>query len=302
MTRPRSLLRHLLRSGLVAPLRRPLRSSLGATLLATTLLLAGGCATGTDDELAPKPTRTITSSPSQSLAPAPATVPVGSGAVSPADVVWGQGTVLHVGRRAVDLAPVEIDAFVVVRGGVFVLGGGELWFTDLHRLRGTAQTRVTDVRVTASADRIEVVDDRAGHPLTQAYDTRTGTAVSGRIAARTKADRLGSPVGVRLGDRLTLGEPGTGLPGRQGPGRYGVATTRAGAPMPFDAQGPSRVPLSGLPARFELAGWSGPEVFYGLDLTGGRVRAVVSCDLEQSRCTRVAPVQGSDPVVLPNPA
>ena len=45
----------------------------------------------------------------------------GTGDVSPADVVWAQGSVLHVGRRTVDLRRSRIDAFVVVPGGVFVL-------------------------------------------------------------------------------------------------------------------------------------------------------------------------------------
>ena len=56
-----------------------------------------------------------------------------------------QGSVLHVGRQQVDLSPIEIEAFVVVPGGVFLLSQGELWFTDLARVRGTGQTDVTGV-------------------------------------------------------------------------------------------------------------------------------------------------------------
>jgi hypothetical protein len=269
--------------------------------LVVLVVLAAGCDVGTDDEMAPAPTRTVTATPSQSVAPAPATIPVGTGKISPSDIVWSQGSVLHVGDRQVDLAPVEVDAFVVVPGGIFVLGGGELWFTDLARLRGTAQTEVTDVRVTAAADRLEVVDERSGAPLSQAYDTGTGKAVTGTITPRTLSDRLGEPVGVTVAEKLTLGDPGTGIPGRQGPGRYGLATAPGQLPVPFDAETPTRLPLSGLPARFELEGWSGPDVFYGLDLSGGGPRAVVSCDLSKSRCTRVARVGRSEPVVFANP-
>ena len=105
---------------------------------------------------------------------------------------------LHVGDRQVDLAPVEVDAFVVVHGGVFVLGGGELWFTDLARLRGTAQTEVTDVQVTAAADRLEVVDERSGatpraRPTTPA-PARPSPARSRRARGRTgSATRSASP-------------------------------------------------------------------------------------------------------------
>jgi hypothetical protein len=162
-------------------------------LVAAVVVLVTGCATGTDDELAPPPTRTITATPSQSLAPAPATVPVGTGDVSPSDVVWAQGTVLHVGRRQADLEPLEIDSLVVVEGGVFVLSGGELWFTDLARLRGTAQTEVTGLRTNADASRLEVTDTRSGTPVAQGYDTRTGKAVRGDVDTLTPAERGREP-------------------------------------------------------------------------------------------------------------
>ena len=122
-----------------------------ATLVvAAVLVLTTGCELGQDDEMVP-PTRTVTASPSPDTTVAPQTMPVGQGDVSPTDVVWAQGNVLHVGRRSVDLSPVGIDAFVVVPGGVFVLHMGELWFTDLSRLRGTGLTNVTALGVTADA-------------------------------------------------------------------------------------------------------------------------------------------------------
>ena len=131
-------------------------------LTAVLVVLAAGCATGTEDELAPAPTRTVTATPTQSVAPAPATIPVGQGDVSPSDVVWAQGGVLHVGGDQADLSPVDIEAFVVVHGGVFVLAEGELWFTDLARLRGTGQTEVTGLQVSADASKLDVVDTRGG--------------------------------------------------------------------------------------------------------------------------------------------
>ena len=171
--------------------------SRAALLVAAMAVLVGGCASGTDDELAPPPTRTVTATPSQSLAPAPATVPVGRGAVSPSDVVWTQGSVLHVGRRQVDLAPIDVEALVVVRGGVFVLSGGELWFTDLRRVRGTGQTDVTGLRTSADARFLQVVDTRSGQPATQAYDTETGRATREDVDTVTPAER-GRGAGVQL--------------------------------------------------------------------------------------------------------
>ena len=104
---------------------------------------------------------------------------------SPSDVVWAQGGVLHVGGDQADLSPVDIDAFVVVHGGVFVLADGELWFTDLARLRGTGQTEVTGVQVSGDASRLNVVDTRGGTEETQGYDTRTGKAVRGEVDTQT---------------------------------------------------------------------------------------------------------------------
>ena len=241
--------------------------------MAGAVLLAGGCTTGTDDELAPPPTRTVTATPSQSLAPAPATIPVGQGDVSPTDVVWAQGGVLHVDRRQVDLSPTDVEAFVVVPGGVFVLSGGELWFTDLARIRGTGQTDVTRVRTSADADRLEVVDTRSGHPAAQGYDTRTGRAVRGAVETQTPAER------------------------RHGPGRFEVRTG-AGPTSVVDVQTGRPVRVAGLPQSFELGGWAGDSHFYGVAGTSGGTRSVVTCDLVRHRCTPTGRVTGSDPVVF----
>jgi len=242
------------------------------TGLAALCLLATGCTPGTDDELAPAPTRTITATPSQSVAPAPATVPVGKGAVSPSDVVWAQGSVLHVGQRQVDLGAVDVDALAVVPGGVFVLAGGELWFTDLRRLRGTAQTQVTQLRVSRGADRLAVTDTRSGRPLVQGYDTRTGRAVRGAVHTLTPQQL------------------------RAGPGRFEVRTGATGTSV-IESATRRRVPVAGLPAAFELGGWTGASAFYGLSGSGA-TRAVIACDVVRHRCTRQGAATGSGPVVF----
>jgi hypothetical protein len=237
------------------------------------VVLVSGCDLGTDDELAPPPTRTITATPSQSVAPAPATIPVGAGDVSPADVVWAQGSVLHVGAKQVDLAPIDVEALVTVQGGVFVLAEGELWFTDLRRVRGTGQTSVIGLRVSADAERLVVVDTRSGDPLEQGYDTRTGKAVRGEVATRTPRQL------------------------RQGPGRFGVRSGAGGTSVVETGTG-REVVVTGLPSVFRVGGWAGDSVFYGV-ATRAADRAVVSCDLVRHRCSRQAAVQGAAPVVFP---
>jgi hypothetical protein len=245
-----------------------------ATLLAASVLLLGtGCQTSTDDEMAPRPTRTITATPSQSVAPAPATVPVGRGEVSPADVVWAQGGVLHVGSDQVDLAPVDIEALAVVRGGVFLLSEGELWFTDLSRLRGTGQTDVTGLRVSDDAGLLEVVDTRGGTSLSQGYDTRTGKAVRGDVETLSPEDH------------------------RTGPGRFVVTLSPAGVPSVVEAATGDPVPLSGAPAGFQPGGWAGDSVFYGVGRAGSGPRSVFSCDAVAGKCRRLDQV-GPGPVVF----
>jgi hypothetical protein len=173
---------------------------------ATLVLLASGCQLGEDDDLVP-PTRTITAAPSPDATVAPRTVPVGQGDVSPTDVVWAQGTALHVGRREVDLSPVGAEALVVVPGGVFVVSSGELWFTDLARLRGTGLTGVTDLGVTPDATRILVTTEAAGAAATYAYDTGSGRAVSSKgLSPVSEEERLRGPdrSGVAVPDGFEL--------------------------------------------------------------------------------------------------
>ena len=162
-------------------------------MLAAVLVLSTGCTLGEDDEMVP-PSRTVTAAPSPDTTAAPQAVPIGNGDVSPADVVWAQGTVLHVGTRTVDLSPVGIDAFVVVPGGVFVLNGDELWFTDLSRLSGTGLAGVTALGVTSDATRLLVTGQESGAAPAYAYDTGTGRAVSSEgLEPESPEERLRGP-------------------------------------------------------------------------------------------------------------
>lgn len=225
-----------------------------------TLLAASGCEMGQDEELTPKPRRTVTKSASPAPTPAPASVPVGEGDVSPDDVVWAQGNVLHVGKRAVDLLTVGVDAFVVVPGGVFVLFNGEVWFTDLTRLRGTNLTDVT--RLGASADRSHLVLSRrdGDRSTTNAYDTRTGQAAD--------------PAGVRpASPQELLGDV------------RGVEVT------------PERF-RGAVPEEFEPVGRAGRNQVYGLAGPSSAPRAVTSCDLTRRTCARLGAVDPADPVVF----
>ncbi len=173
-----------------------------------------------------RPTRTVTAAPSPATTAVPRTVPVGEGAVSSRDVVWAQGTVLHVDRREIDLSPVGIEAFVVVPGGVFVVNSGELWFTDLARLRGTGLTGVTGLGVTSDGSRILVTGEQSGAVARYAFDTGSGRAVSSDgLAVVSEDERLRGP------DRSGVPVPdGFELAGWAGPTTfYGVAS-RGGRP------------------------------------------------------------------------
>jgi len=152
------------------------RALLTVALLPAVVGLCAGCEIGQDDEMA-RPTRTVTASPSPEAAPAPERIPVGKGAVSPRDVVWGDGHTLHVGKRSVDLSPASVDQLVLVPGGLYVRSGDELWFTDLHRLRGTGLTAVTRVAPSDDGERLLVTDKGTGREVVHAYDIRTGERV-----------------------------------------------------------------------------------------------------------------------------
>ncbi len=133
-----------------------------ALLLPALLGTVTACATGEDDEMA-RPTRTVTATPSTTLPPlAPDTVPVGRGAVRPDDVVWAQGSRLHVDDRVFDLSPRRVEQLVVVPGGVFFVEEGRLWFTDLAMVRDTGLTDVTSIATDAQGDGLVVTRGAGG--------------------------------------------------------------------------------------------------------------------------------------------
>jgi hypothetical protein len=246
---------------------------------AAALVLASGCTVGQDDEMAP-PTRTVTASPSSPVPAVPKIVPVGQGKVGPKDVVWAQGSRLHVGTKSVNLSPVGIDGLVVAPGGVYLLSSGELWFTDLTRLRGTGLTGLAELGETADHTRLLLTPTKAGGETdaapAYAYDTRTGRAVSSKgLEEVSRQDRL------------------------QGPGRYRVTVPAQGAPVAVETSSGVRVPLKGAaPENFELGGWADATTFYGVASKGGRPTSVVSCDLTKATCTSMGAIQGSDLVLF----
>ena len=231
----------------------------GLAALAT-LLASSGCEMGQDEELTPKPRRTVTRTPSPEPAPVPSSVPVGQGDVSPGDVVWAQGNVLHVGKRAVDLATVGVDAFVVVPGGVYVLFSGEVWFTDLTKLRGTRLTGVTGLGATADRSRV-VVSRRDGDGTgVHAYDTRSGEVVDGAdVQAASAQELLGDVRGVEVTRKRFRGA---------------------------------------VPQVFEPVGRAGRSRVYGLAGGASAPTAVTSCELTRRTCTRLGAVDPADPVVF----
>ena len=185
----------------------------GGGLLPAVLGLCAGCTIGQDDEMA-RPTRHgdgraprrrphLRRSGSRS-----ATAPS-----RPDDVVWGDGHALHVGRRSVDLSPASVDQLVVVPGGVYVLSGDELWFTDLQRLRGTGLTAVTDITPSDDGEQLLVTDKR---DRTRRWCTRTTSAPASESTRRARRLPL---------RRLEPADPSAaalqGLPGGLHAGRLG---------------------------------------------------------------------------------
>ena len=163
--------------------------------------------------MAPKPTRTVTKSPAPRCASVPTSVPTGEGDVSPSSVVWAQESKLHFGTSQVDVAPLRIDSFVVVPGGVFFVSRGELWFTDLSRVRATGLMDVTRVSTTRDADALRV-DLSTGSDAVYAYDLDTGESIPpAQVVPATDADLRGTA------KRLVLPPGGDGARLRRGPGR-----------------------------------------------------------------------------------
>ncbi len=254
------------------------------------VLVATGCQVGQDEELVPKPRRTVTVTPSVGPQPVavPARIPVGRGAVDPTDVVWVQGSVLHVGKDAWDLAPRRVTSFTVSDGGVYFLDGGKLWFTDLVRVRDTGVAGGQDLAAAYDGRAIRVgVAPSGGPAVRHGYDTTTGAQVPlGQAAPATQEQLLGTPAQVTLRpDRSDVRAQGE-VPVRLGPGLYGLVDRANGPLVGFLQRTSQRVPLTGVVGDgFELVRWTSPARFYGLALKGDQPRAVIGCDLDAGRCT-----------------
>jgi len=253
-------------------------------------VITSGCTIGQDDEMAP-PERTITASPSPRTTAAPTTVPVGKGRVSPSDAVWAQDSTLHVDTRQVDLSPTNIDSFVVVPGGVFFLDRGELWFTDLSRVRATGLTGVTRVSTTGDGSAMRVETGTGAGPVSvHAYDVLDGSSIPARRAVpATVADRVGTPGQVVLRPERSdpsPGTPGPPVPARLGPGSYGVVGGDGEPLVVFDSSTRQRIPLSGVVGNgFELVRWTTGFSFFGLALDNRKPMAAVGCNLSSRSCT-----------------
>ena len=242
-------------------------------LLVTGCALAGCRVTTQDDETSPPTPRVTTSSPTPRAQSLPTTVPVGHGDVGPQDVVWAQVSTLHVGAHQWDLAPLRVESFAVVPGGVFFLSGRELWFTDLVKARATGVTGVTRLVTTANGSAMRVT---AGNPSTsRAWDATTGR---------------------------TTGWPGTPDPpitSRRGPGSFSLLGSD-GDPLRVHrvgAQHPLR--LAGVVGDgFRLVRWTSGTRFYGLALAGGRPSVVLGCDLAAHTCVSSGRVAPDHPVVF----
>jgi len=147
-------------------------------LLLGASLLVAGCGAPDDETTPPVVTTTL---PPETPKDLPA-LPVGHADVGPGDRVRADGSVLHVGGRSVDLAPMRIGELAVVKGGVFFLNGTELWFTDLGRARATGYAHVRSLVASTSGSRLAFLDlehgpkDKDGTPLaiSIAYDATTG--------------------------------------------------------------------------------------------------------------------------------
>jgi hypothetical protein len=144
-----------------------------------------GCSAGPDDEMV-RPTIT------QTAAPQPPSglpdLPVGNAPVRTGDKVLVEGATLHIDGRTVDLAPLRVDGWAVVPGGVFFLNRTELWFTDLRRATPTPYKNVSDLDVSANGARLSFVDHGHGAkgpdgvplPVRITYDATTGAPLTAR--------------------------------------------------------------------------------------------------------------------------
>ena len=263
---------------------------LAAAILVTLLVtLTSACELSQDDEMAPPPKRTVTRSPAPKP---PASVPVGQGAISPEAVVWAQDSTLHFGTRQVDLSPLNIDSFVVVKGGVFFLSRDELWFTDLSRARGTGLMGVTRLSTTPDAGSLRVeVGAGSGPAKVLAYDLGTGKSMPEDLAVpATDADLRGPRKKLVL--RSTTSDGATSeapVEIRMSPdGRYGVVGGDGGGLVVIDATTQKRLVLKGVVGTgFKLVRWQNRIAFFGVALgSEGKPLAMMNCNLTRLSCTK----------------
>jgi hypothetical protein len=251
-------------------------------------MITSGCELGQDDEMAPRPTKTVTKSAKPNTArstPVPKTLPVGEGTITPQAEVWAQESTLHYGTKQVDVSPLRIDSLVVVAGGVFFLSRRELWFTDLSRVRGTGFAGVTRVSTTADASALRV-DLGTGSGGVYAYDVSTGKSVSADdIVPATDETLRGTAEQVALRPAGN-GEAAAPVEARQGPGNFGIVGGDGERLVVFDARTSKRVPMTGVLGNgFQLVRWQGGVAFFGVALEDGNPLAVVSCNLSSRSCT-----------------
>lgn len=248
----------------------------GVAALALGLALGpgvAGCARGQDDELTPRPTRTVTTTPSPTVQP-PATVPLG-GATGFTDdgLVWAQGSTLHVGSRTLDLAPVSVEGLVATPDGAYVLSQGELWSVDLRRAEGTSLPGVE--RVGLSRDGRRLLVDLRGDSRRRAYDLASGRLVGGAAPAPLRAR-------VRAA----------------GPGEYAVSSAADGTPRVTGPDG-GEVTVLDLPDRFVPETWPTPTTVVGRAGASDGSRPTVSCRLDGTpRCAPLGDPDSDEPVVL----
>lgn len=279
-----------------------LRTAAPAALLC---VLLAGCGSAPDDETVPRPTRTITATVTPSPRPAalPSQVPVGAGAVRPGDAVWAQDSTLHVDDQQVDLSPLGVESLVVVSGGVYFLDQGELWFTDLARVRGTGITGVTRLAVDKDGTAILVeTGGGADEGRTQGYDARTGATVPPEdVDPASVEDRLGPTDELVLRPaRSDVAAPSDApVRVRLGPGRFGVVGGDGEPLVLVDVPRRQRVPLARVVGDgFELVRWTGPGSVFGLALDGARPVAAVECVAQERRCTRLGTVDAGRSLVF----
>jgi len=261
---------------------------IASVLVAVLVMITSGCELSQDDEMAPRPTKTITKSAKPDTAtttPVPKTLPVGQGKITPQAVAWAQESTLHYGTRQVDVSPLRIDSFVVVAGGVFFLSRRELWFTDLSRVRGTGFAGVTRVSTTADAGALRV-DLGTGSGGGYAYDLSSGKSVSAdEVVPATDEDLRGTAEQVALRPAGS-GEAAAPVEARRGPGNFGIVGGDGERLAVFDARTSKRVPLTGVLGNgFQLVRWQGGVAFFGVALEDGNPLAIVSCNLSSRSCT-----------------